>query len=192
MTSFIQIIVPEQFSKQHIQEWFKVVETTLPSGMIGETVIVLKDSTKTVRYHQHRTANKKFAYIISLIRDLELSEIHNVVEAWCKVYPKGDFLIDYSQAADLPQPKPQGLEQSKIAQVLQAWAQRDHARWMRNLIAQGWRYGTTLSTKNKTHPWLQSWEQLPRAAREQNIEGVQDLLKILRDFGYSITQIPEA
>jgi len=191
-SAYIQIIVPEQFDKSTIRDWFNCVKETLPSGIIGETVIVQKDKTKTVRYYCHKTRNNKFAYIVSLVRNLEISEIHEVVEAWCKIYKSGDFLIDYSQEIDMPEPVPADLEQSKILQILEAWASHQHTKWMNNALEHGWRYGTTMSTKNKTHPWLISWEQLPTPAKEKNISGVKDLLNILKDFGYNIVQTPVA
>jgi len=188
MSSYIQIIVPEKFSPELTKAWRNCVESCLTQGMIGSTPIVVRDQTRESSYYHTRTPNGTHSYFIPLVRDLDLSEIHDVVEHWCQDYPEGDFLIDYSQPEGLPKPGPQSLEQSKIDQVLDAWAQHQHRAWMDQALAQGWKYGTRMSTARLTHPWLQPWEQLPTPARTRNLAAVEDLLKILDSFGYEICQ----
>ena len=188
MSSYIQIIVPEKFTPDQVKSWRDCVETCLTKGMIGSTPIIVQNRTRNSSYYHTRTHNHKHSYFIPLVRDLDLSEIHELVEHWCQDYPEGDFLIDYSQPEVLPTPGPRSLEQGKIDQVLDAWARHQHQAWMDQALAQGWKYGTKMSTVRQTHPWLQPWEQLPKPARARNLDGVQDLLKILDSFGYEICQ----
>jgi hypothetical protein len=191
MSSFIQIIVPQPLDQDQTQLWFRTVKSCLPSGMVGVTAIASGDQTRDSFYYHRVTANGKHAYVIPLVRDVEISEAHDLVRAWCTAYPQGDFLMDYSQSPDVPEPGPQRLEQGKLTQVLDAWARSQHQRWMDHTLAQGWRYGVKMSTREKTHPWLQPWENLPPAAQARNLEAVSDLLKLLDGFGYSICQNPQ-
>src|SRR3712207_2502744 len=44
----------------------------------------------------------------------------------------------------------------------------EHARWMEDKIAQGWKYGPVRHDSNKIHPLLIPYEQLPLAAQQKN------------------------
>lgn len=189
MTAYIQIIVPRELAREQIDTWFSVVKDNLPSGMIGSTPLPIKDQTKSSNYYHKITNNKKHSYFIPLTRDLDLSEIHQVVESWCQAYPEGDFLIDYSQSPGL-RPQVNSLEAGKIAEVLHSWAKHQHQQWMNKRLQQGFKYGTSIDIKNRTHPWIQPWESLPPAARESRLDDAKDLLQILDQFGYEIVQKP--
>jgi RyR domain len=190
MGSYIKIIVPQPLDAAHMLSWFGTVQNTLPSGMIGHTDMVTNHATKSTRYFCHRTRNGKMCYVIPLVRDMDVSEAHDVVRAWCQAYREGDFLIDYSQTPGLLKPQP--LEANKMAAVMEAWCKLQHKRWMESLLEQGWSYGVAINSKQKTHPWLQPWEQLPSQAQRKHTQSVRDLLEILKQSGYNLVQMPLA
>jgi hypothetical protein len=192
MNSYIQLIVPHKLEKEIIKRWFACVEQCLPSGMIGSTTIVVDKKTKETNIYSKVLENKKICYIIPLVRNCDSSEIHELVQHWIKRYPTGDFIIDYSQQDNESTNGSKSIEEKKINEVLDAWAKKEHKRWMDDCIKQGWKYGVKMSTVKKTHPWLQPWEMLPENAKEQKKQSVKDLLKLLNDFGYTIIQKPEA
>ena len=191
MTAYVQIIVPNEFTPQQIKTWFSTVQDNVPSGLIGSTSLQQKGETRESKFFHKQTANGKHAYVIPLVRDLDASEVHSILKKWCELYSEGDFTFDYSQSEGIQHAPPPSLEQHKIDQVLDAWAKHQHQAWMKRHTEQGWRYGVKLSSRDKTHPWLQPWESLPPRARELNVHGVKDLLKILNDFGYTIVQKPQ-
>ena len=191
MTSYVQIIVPQALTHDQFKQWFSCVESHTPSGMITATQLPQHEGAKPSNYYTKRTANGKHAYVVPLTRDLDVSEVHEILKAWCAAYPEGDFTFDYSQAV---QKTPQGdtFRQHKWDQILDAWGKLQHQRWLQRHVDDGWRYGVMLSTKEKTHPWMQPWESLPHKARELNLQGVRDLMRILDDFGYAIIQVPKS
>ena len=188
MSAYIRLIVPHKFSPKQVQQWFATVEKNIPSGLIGETTISVDQQSRVSRYYAKRTRKGQYSYVIPLVRNLDASEVHQVLQAWCTVYEQGDFVFDYSQAADRVMPHTLDLAQSKIDQALDAWGKQQHAAWMQEHSAQGWRYGVTVSVKHRIHPWMQPWESLPAAARTKNTQAVKDLLKVLGDFGYTVVQ----
>ena len=190
MGSYIKIIVPQPLDQAHILSWFRTVQDTLPSGMIGHTDLAYKQQTKSSRYYCHKTRKGKVCYVIPLVRDMDASEAHDVVRAWCQAYHEGDFLIDYSQPVGLAKPQP--LEANKLEQVMEAWCKLQHKRWMESLLEQGWCYGVSINSKQRTHPWLQPWEQLPAQAQRKDTQSVRDLIDILKQMGYNIVQMPWA
>jgi hypothetical protein len=189
--SSIRLIVPEKLSTSEAKQWFQCVKTQLPSGLIGSTTLYSKSDLKPSSFWCRKLRTGKWCYHVPLVRDLDSSEIHQLVECWNKAYPKGDFLVDYTQNPQ-PAPGPQRLEQGKIQEVLDSWAKAQHNTWMENLLNKGWKFGLKLSTQHRTHPLIQPWEQLPTYAREKNLQAVESLLEILGSQGYTITQKLEA
>lgn len=192
MTAYVQLIVPQKLTQDQFKCWFDCVEQNVPSGLIGATTIQTDGQTRSTKYFTKLTANGKHAYVIPLVRDLDASEVHAVLRSWCEHYPDGDFTFDYSQSEGIEHAQPPSLEQHKIDQILNAWAKSQHTEWMNRHAGEGWSYGVRINMQNKTHPWMQPWESLPTQARELNIRAVRQLLDILDQFGYCITQKPQA
>ena len=192
MISYIQLIVPHKLDTSIVKMWFDCVEHCLPKGMIGSTTIAKDGKTKESKIYSKILENKKICYVIPLVRNLDASEIHELVQHWNSDYKDGDFIVDYSQNNMAPPTGAKSISEKKILQVLDAWAKKEHHRWMDGSLKQGWKYGMRMSTAQKTHPWLQPWEQLPENAKQQKMNSVKDLLTLLNDFGYTIVQKPEA
>ena len=188
--SYIQLIVPRKLDIKIVKKWVDCVEFCLPSGMISTTTIVVDNTKKETKIYSKILENKKVSYTIPLVRNIDSSEIHNIVKRWNIEYPEGNFIIDYSQQEYLD--KPLGLEEKKIDAVLDAWAKKEHGKWLSEHQKNGWKYGIRMSTVQKTHPWMQPWEQLPEIAKSQQKHSVKDLLDLLNDVGYTIIQKPEA
>jgi hypothetical protein len=192
MSSYVCLIVPKKLHTAAAKQWFQCVASSVPSGLIGETSLYSDADTKTSNFYAKKTRSGKVSYVIPLVRDLDASEVHSLVQQWCKSYPTGDFLVDYSQNSLEPLIGTNSLEQSKIKEILDLWAKSQHNTWMKDAVDKGWKFGLKMSSREKTHPLIQPWEQLPTYAREQNLAAVEDLIKILDSFGYEITQKPTA
>lgn len=185
MASYVRIIVSQNLPRSQFVLWFNTVEKTLASGLIGETQ--LRPDTYSKFYSKKLGKNRR-TYVVPLVRDLDASEVHQLLQAWNKAYPQGDFVFDYSQPVEHMQPQTQDLPDQKIAQVMEAWSKQQHQKWMQDHMHRGWRFGTNISVTNKTHPWLQPWESLPQAAKDKNMQACKDLLEQLHEYGYTIVQ----
>ena len=189
MTAYVRLIVADHLDKKQFAQWFECVETALPSGLIGQAHLRPGVFSK---FYSKRTRHGQMAYVVPLVRNLDSSEIYKLVHSWNQLFPEHDFIIDYSQDSESINTPSLDLATHKIEQVLNSWGKQQHQRWMDQHMSSGWRYGVKLSVKDKTHPWLQPWESLPPAAREQNIQGARDLVKLLNDVGYAMVQKPQA
>lgn len=189
MTAYVRLIVPAKLPKQQFALWYHVVETQLPTGLIGQAH--LKPGVFS-KFYCKQTAKGDWSYVVPLVRNLDASEIYHLVQAWNQQYPQGDFIIDHSQSSQQTLLPPLSVEDKKIEQVLHSWGKLQHNRWMDSHIKDGWRYGVKISLKDRTHPWLQPWESLPESARQSNIQGAKDLVRLLNDFGYAMIQKPTA
>lgn len=189
MTAYVRLIVPSKLEKETYVSWYHTVEKTLPSGMIAQSHLRPGNFS---RFYCKKTARGQHSYVVPLVRNLDASEIYHLVGAWNEAYPKGDFIIDYTQASSSDITPSLDLETSKIEQAMASWGKLQHQRWMDQHMQDGWRYGIKLSVAQKTHPWLQPWESLPPQARRDNLTAARDLLKSLKDFGYTLVHEPRA
>ncbi len=188
MSSSISLYVPNKLTTNDAKSWFKCVQNCLPTGLIGNTRLYSTKDTKESNFFSRKTKNGKWCYVIPLVRDITTSEIHELVQTWNKTYPDGDFLIDYTQPSQDPQVRPSTIETQKINDICDQWAKVQHNKWVQGLTEKGWKFGIKISTQNKTHPLMQPWEQLPTYAKQTHLDAIQDLLKILDNQGYTLSQ----
>ncbi|RYD40192.1 MAG: hypothetical protein EOP83_35625, partial [Verrucomicrobiaceae bacterium] len=136
----------------------------------------------------HRDTNAGHLYIVPLTRDLEELEAKKIVESFIDLQPELDFDIQSStaHASDPDTSAPVVVDEEKYLALCTAWAKRQHDQWKKDREDQGWRYGITLSLKNKTNPLLMPWEQLPPQYRVPNLNEPQALLGLLNDQGYTV------
>jgi hypothetical protein len=189
MTAYVRLIVADSLDKKQFAQWFDCVETTLPSGLIGQAHLRPGVFSK---FYSKRTKKGQMAYVVPLVRNLDASEIYKLVQNWNQQFADHDFIIDYSQDSESISKPSLDLATHKIEQALDSWGKQQHQRWMDTHMEQGWRYGVKLSVKDKTHPWLQPWESLPVTARHKNVQAARDLLETLKQFGYTLVQKIEA
>ena len=101
--------------------------------------------------------------------------------------PDDDFDIEVSSA----EPDRMGSSAAEVSDtryndLCTAWAKRQHDQWVKERTDGGWRYGTTISVKEKTHPLLRPWHELPDQFRKVDTESPQGLLDLLNDQGFAI------
>ncbi len=192
MASWIKLVVRQPLDQKMRRAWYACVLKHLSSGLLHHTQLPAQAQVKSSSYYHKQLTNHNHTYVVPLVRDLVHHEVYQIAHAWDKEFPDSDFVIDYSQPVDHVQPESADVPDHKIAQVLDAWCKRQHDAWMQNKLDSGWRYGVHMSLKEKTHPWIQPWEGLPQAARDPHTQSVKDLLELLKDFGYTIKQIPNA
>lgn len=185
MSSYVSVIVKGKLSKENFALWYHTVQEHVPSGLIAETQLT---PDKYSKYYVKKTSSGGHKYVVPLKRDLDASEVHTLLKAWCEAYPDGDFIFDHSQPVEHTKPETLDLTQQKIAAAMDAWAKLQHQHWLTEKQDQGWRYGVNVSLPQKTHPWIQPWESLPQAAKDRNIQAAKDLLMILNDHGWTLTQ----
>jgi voltage-gated potassium channel Kch len=69
-------------------------------------------------------------------------------------------------------------------------AQLEHQRWVREKLAEGWRYGEPRDDERKIHPDLRDWDYLSDAAKDKDRNAVRALPATLYHAGYQILRLP--
>jgi hypothetical protein len=69
---------------------------------------------------------------------------------------------------------------------LEAMAQDEHKRWMRERLRDGWRYGEVRDNEAKLHPSLVAWEHLGEEDRQKDRDVLLNLPKLMEQIGFEM------
>jgi hypothetical protein len=87
-------------------------------------------------------------------------------------------------------PKP--IETSRIAlspalmDLTEFLARNNHDIWALQRMGEGWTYGLERDDKNKRHPDLVPYEELPDSEKEYDRKTAMEVLKVILSLGYRI------
>jgi hypothetical protein len=87
---------------------------------------------------------------------------------------------------------PNPIDTSKIAlpagviSLTERLAENAHDVWALQRISEGWQYGTERNDKDKRHPCLIPYSELPESEKEYDRKTAMDTLKAILAMGYKI------
>lgn len=67
-------------------------------------------------------------------------------------------------------------------------ARNVHDVWAQSRLSQGWRYGEARNDRDKTHPCLIPYEELPEEEKEYDRRTATETLKLIMKLGYEIVK----
>lgn len=67
-------------------------------------------------------------------------------------------------------------------------ARNVHDVWAQSRLSQGWRYGEARNDREKTHPCLIPYEELPEEEKEYDRRTATETLKLIMKLGYEIVK----
>lgn len=188
ISRYIKLITDEPLDKDAMKAWFRCAKEHLPSGVISS--IQSTDDTGSLRSVSmvHREVSGKHEYLIPLSRDLVDREVEPFLDCFTAEQPELDFDLEVSSAQTDLLTSPQTIEvaDNKFTDLCTAWAKQQHETWLKDRQDSGWRYGPTMSIKNKTHPLCRPWHDLPDQFRKIDTTQPQSLLDLLNDQGYAV------
>jgi len=68
-------------------------------------------------------------------------------------------------------------------------ARMEHERWMTEKIQAGWKYGKPRDDKNKIHPDMVPWDELPETEKEKDYHAVRMISELLAAAGFEIYRL---
>ncbi|MGE5403541.1 MAG: RyR domain-containing protein [Candidatus Saccharibacteria bacterium] len=74
----------------------------------------------------------------------------------------------------------------EVLKLTELLAKNTHEMWARQRIADGWEYGPQRDDKDKKHPCLISYEELPESEKEYDRSTALETLKVMVALGYTI------
>lgn len=175
----INLSTSEELSRPVLRAWFRAVKENAPEGTLatttqdGKSVQLVKTKSKS--------GNK---YSIPLTRDLTEKEVKTIIDSFSH-NTDADYSISASTTVSDHKFKTDvEVKAEPMLDLCTKWAKAKHESWKKNQEGKGWRYGTTVSKENKTHPLIRSWDDIPAEYRKVDTKPAQELLDLLHQDGY--------
>lgn len=100
--------------------------------------------------------------------------------------------IKYIDMKDIYTPNPVDTSSiqlpEELSPLLEAMAKNVHEVWAKNRIEQGWRYGPERNDKEKLHPMLIPYEELPEEEKVYDRGTSTETLKLILKLGFTINR----
>ena len=74
----------------------------------------------------------------------------------------------------------------ELSELLERLARNTHDVWAQLRLEQGWTYGPTRNDKEKKHPCLVPYEELPESEKDYDRGTSEGILKVIMSQGYTI------
>ena len=170
---YIQQRTERYLDADQIQRWYLTVEMLAPQG-------VIKDDDQTGNFVLALQDNE-LLYRVELVRHLTAQEAERIVEGYMRI-TEHEFEIEtsnvYRANADLAHPFETDYQISVDAKnvLKDAYARQSHNQWIQGKMREGYRYGLKLNLKEKTHPAMRPWDDLPKEYRRLPESSDKELL----------------
>ena len=79
-----------------------------------------------------------------------------------------------------------------IAELTEKLAENAHEIWARQRLAAGWTHGAQRDDKDRKHPCLVPYAELPDSEKEYDRNTAMETLKVILSLGYTIGKPPPA
>lgn len=191
---YIKLVSQEHLGIHDARQWYKVVLSTAPAGVVTHIDSLDLNGVPSQTRMVRRSNGDSTELIIPLMRDLLPTELETISAAWKHKSPIGSFTIttNPTQSQKLNQAVT-GLEipNDEYQMLCLQLAKVRHEGWMREKGAEGWRYGPVLSLKDKTHPLMRPWDDLPAQYKDVDSKNPEQFLNFLNNQGYAVVKQSE-
>ena len=156
-----------------IRRWYLTVDMLAP-----DNIIMGDDESNSFMFAMQA---EEYIYMVPLVRHLTEVEAEKIVEGYMRV-SEHDFDIEtsnvYRANADLAHPFETDYQISVDAKnvLKDAYARQSHNQWIQTKMREGYRYGLKLNIKEKTHPAMRPWDDLPKEYRRLPESSDKELL----------------
>lgn len=182
----IELKTKDPLPKGWAGRWAREVMRHGPEGIVVATELLRgRELVNTMLYCVHGATGCH--YIVPLARNLSDAEVDSIAKAWNDAWKDGDFVINWSQD-DQMEEDVRVLQTNLLEQIVDTAAKQSHNRWYENMVEDRWQWGPKMSTKNKMHPMLRPWDDLPEKYRSRERDRFNTLLGVLEGMNLRITQ----
>jgi hypothetical protein len=188
ITRYIALVVSEELDIDIAKQWYRCVKERAPEGVMTTAEVTDNSGTSAAAMVKRQT-DKSFYYVIPLARDLLDVEATRIIACFMNVQPDLEFDVEATvirTGEKGTEPPKINVEQARYLELCNSLSKKQHEDWVRARTADGWRYGTEVSTAKKTHPLLRTWDQLPDRYRTVDLDSPQRILDLLGQHGYAV------
>lgn len=184
---YVQLNVEKKLRPALVTLWYSSVLRSAPSGVVTTVPAINDDGRPASVQMVHRKTDDHHSYLIPLTRDLREEEVEPIVQRFAKAAPDLNFEVETNETkliskevGEIP------MDAAKHHELCMALAKQQHEHWFHDQSEAGWRYGTKYNERQKTHPLMRPWDQLPERFRKPNHKLPQTLLDFLNSHGYAV------
>lgn len=192
ISRFVTLVVASPLDEDMAKEWYHCVCDHAPYGLVTTYQTTTAKGGLQSAGMIHRETDKKHYYIVPMSRDLMEREAEGIVDAFAELAPELDFDIEVSimptKIGDKRNEPKIDVADEQYVTLCQEFAKTQHEEWVRNHARDGWRYGAEINPREKTHPLMRSWDQLPDRHKRIDTSVPQKLLDLLNRHGYAVVQ----
>jgi hypothetical protein len=182
----IEVKIKEKLPKGIAGLWARTVRDHGPPGITAEAQLMRgRESIPSRLWCEH--GNTGYHYIVPLSRDLEESEADAIAQGWSDCYPDGDFVINWTQRA-VAESRVLEQQEDLLGEIAEAAAKQYHNTWQAGKVKEGWSFAHRADHKQKKHPMLQPWENLPASYKVTERNRFNTLLNVLEGLDLQITR----
>ena len=192
---YLKLTVDRKLEKSEIAELRKVIKDYGPSDILSSLSMVRPDGKpeEVVVIHRKKKGGKN-TYTFPLKRDLTEPETQTITQQWMAHF-NDDFELE-SSANDLVNYKrtyddAAFIEENDYKNLCNSLSKMQHQKWYKERSENGWKYGQRYSKKDKTHPMLRPWEDLPNRYKKVDMDLPQLFADELKRQGYLIVKSSE-
>jgi hypothetical protein len=80
---------------------------------------------------------------------------------------------------------------NKLLEIVEILAKNTHENWAKERMKNGWKYGRKRNDRQKRHPNLVPYEELPETEKEFDRRTSLEALKVTKLLGYDIIKVNE-
>lgn len=136
--------------------------------------------------HYEDEKNNQHIYEVPLSRNLTEEEAEKIVLVWEQLY-KGDFIIETSTPFTGKEVKDNKMiSVDNFNEFSEAIARKNHEKWLHDRSNAGWRFGLKFDSKEKTHPMMRPWHELPEEYKNIDKSYPSFLADLLGDYGFGV------
>lgn len=182
---FIRLKTSSPLSKEEAIAWYHCVKELAPSGTLASVQTTDPHGNPDVIFMVHKETNAGIhLYEIPLTRDLTDGETAVIEEA----YPEGEIETSSEEVIAARQGPADAvvMEEDDYNSLCETLAKHQHQRWFEERSLAGWSFGLVLDERNKQHPLMRPWEQLPTRYRKVDYELPHLFMKMLADQGFAV------
>jgi phage tail sheath gpL-like len=178
----VRLITDKELDSDMIRQYYKIVQRHF------DDIIEPDEDDNVLVYHVNAKGNH--CYDIRLEEDLDLDEGDIMSQEISALIPEDiEMQIEATSDTDIEaeiEEHTDNLADDDFSAIANDVARYKHNRWMEHYVGQGWRYGQKLDEREKTHPALRPWDELPEAVRKVDNEFPKTIVEYLNQRGYGI------
>jgi hypothetical protein len=178
---YMRLLTDIELNSKQKRAWYRVVEKFLGADHATQPTNFL-DSLTSHRDELQGDDDFPFVYVVYLSDDVDLAIAENIVAVWDQIYPR-DYQIESSaEYSDDCDDCDVEIDDAMHEEIQRRASKFLHNRWVESQLSEGWRFGLSRSSKDKTSPNMRDWDSLREEYRRELPMEREQAVKFFKEY----------